>query len=463
MIDSNLKIDPKRIHKNLSEKPVVAFMPVISSLGETIPLIEIARKYEKLGGKAIFIGLKGMYTDIIINYGFKFIPIEINLNYDFKDTMQIVDQQSDEYHYNKKKLEDIVFSHFSKNFDRINDKIVEEEVKKFKKEKVQFIVTGYHLISKISAKKANLPIMFIISGVASLSYYKSNYATFPENYENIITKLIPMSIKNRLINKYILRSKMSTKDYNRYVKKYNLPKLNHFYELFRGDYTLFADDINLLNLKPQKKLPSEKFIGPIIANKFNICDNAEIDNKIEKHLCRPGRSILVSMGSSTAKNLVIKIIETLNKLEHNAVIAYSRFEKDEKKPEFNNNVIFFETVPSIIKVNKKVDLAIIHGGRGTVYTAVYSGKPVIGIPMQVEQQYNLDNLVRHKTAIRLSKKNFSEKKLINAINKIFNNYDKYLDNAQKLKEKIQKPNGAENAAKIIYKIVNLKNNSIDNL
>jgi hypothetical protein len=67
------------------------------------------------------------------------------------------------------------------------------------------------------------------------------------------------------------------------------------------------------------------------------------------------------------------------------------------------------------QVNRAVDRAVLHAGQGTVYTAAYAGRPVIGIPMQFEQQYNIDMLVRHGSAIRLSKNQFHDHDLQAAI------------------------------------------------
>lgn len=454
MANLNVNSDTQQIPNYSSEKPVVAFMPLIYSLGETIPLIEIARKYEEFGGKAIFIGDEGGYTHIIKDYGFKYITIKTDISESFKYSHQ---KKLNDYNYKQKNLEDIAFDHFPKDLEKTNMKMIEDEAKIFKKENVKLVVTGFKMVSKISARKANLPILFIISGVATPQYFKSKFATFPENYENIITRFVPMKIKNRLTNLYALKSKMNIKGYNKLARKYDVPQVKYFYNLFHGDYTLVADDINFLKLKPSKESPSENYVGPIIANNFNISDSDIITKKIEKHLSGPSKSILVTMGSSTAKKLIFDIINILNNSKYNAVVVYSKkLIKNDKKPKFNENVLFFETVPSIRELNEKVDLAIIHGGRGTVYTAAYSGKPAIGYPMQVEQQYNLDLLVRHRSALRLSKKNFSEKQLVTAINKIFDNYAEYLNNAHKLKEELQLPNGAENAAKIIFNIVTSK-------
>ncbi len=49
------------------------------------------------------------------------------------------------------------------------------------------------------------------------------------------------------------------------------------------------------------------------------------------------------------------------------------------------------------------DLAVIHGGIGTVMTAALAGKPVVGVGMQMEQVANLACLERLGFAIRVSK------------------------------------------------------------
>ena len=104
-----------------------------------------------------------------------------------------------------------------------------------------------------------------------------------------------------------------------------------------------------------------------------------------------------------------------------------------------------------------VDLAITHGGRGTIYTAAYSGKPVIGIPMHIEQQYNIDCLVRHGAGLRISKKFFKTEDLKQAIDTIFNNYDTFLKKSQELSSKLFKGPMEEKAVQRLVQILEEKN------
>ena len=83
----------------------------------------------------------------------------------------------------------------------------------------------------------------------------------------------------------------------------------------------------------------------------------------------------------------------------------------QKVPEVNipDNVLVTGWLPAH-KVNKLVDLPVIHGSIGTILTAAYAGKPVVAIGMQPEQDANIAALVREEFAMRVPKsKNPSEK------------------------------------------------------
>ncbi|MCJ7696894.1 MAG: hypothetical protein MUO73_00985, partial [Thermoplasmata archaeon] len=275
-----------------------------------------------------------------------------------------------------------------------------------------------------------------------------------ESFENPVTRLFPQSIKNHLTNWYILRCKWGVKGFNRLARIYETPRLNRFLDLFYGDYTFIVDDINFLKLQPTPKFPKENFIGPILPEySFSYKDNL-VDSEVEMHLKKPGRSILVAIGSYGVKKTFLEVLNALNKTNYNVLVSYKTIIKEDELPTLNKNFLVKKFFPSIKRIHEMVDLTIIHGGRGTVYTAAFSGKPVIGIPMHAEQQWNLDNLMRYDVGIMLSKKYFTERKLLTAINKIFTNYETYLKNATLLKNKLQKPKAAEIAAQRILEIAN---------
>ena len=69
--------------------------------------------------------------------------------------------------------------------------------------------------------------------------------------------------------------------------------------------------------------------------------------------------------------------------------------------------------------------------------------------MQPEQQYNIDILVRNRSAIRLSKRHFREGDLLRAIEKILGDYEAYRTRAEALARRLPMIDGAQRAAERI--------------
>jgi UDP:flavonoid glycosyltransferase YjiC (YdhE family) len=372
-----------------------------------------------------------------------------------KELANAIEELKKKYHQKNIPIEKVLPNLYDRYFD-LNVKIIKKEIQTFKQEKIELILTPVNVFTKISAHCVGIPFIILTSGVLTPPYFQSNLATFPDAFENVFTRYIPQIIKNRITNIYALRLKWATKTFNKLARHFNAKPVKRYLDLLRGDYTLIADEITFLNLKPTSSYPQQNYVGPIIPDYLFQNQNMEIDVKIKNHIKKPDRSILLSLGSSGAKQLFLDILDALSKTEYNVIAVYATILSEDEIPKLNDNILFAEFVPSIKSINEKVDLAIIHGGRGTVNTAAYSGKPIIGIPMQLEQQLNLDNLVRNGMAIRLSKKFFNKKHLMKAINEIFDNYDTYLNKAITLKKSLPEPNGAENTAKRIIEIIQHK-------
>jgi UDP-N-acetylglucosamine:LPS N-acetylglucosamine transferase len=72
--------------------------------------------------------------------------------------------------------------------------------------------------------------------------------------------------------------------------------------------------------------------------------------------------------------------------------------------------------------------------------------------MQPEQQYNIDILVRHGSAIRLSKRHFREEALLGAIETILADYERYRASAEALARRLPVIDGARRGAERIKAI-----------
>jgi len=407
--------------------------------------LKIARIYLNNGGKIIFFSHGGKFEHLtkdfnceVVKLGELFWP-------------NVIQELKNKGKFDKIPYEELLFEAYKSN---LIQSFVKEEIQAFKNAGVDFVISTFNPTASISARALKIPLIVINSGTAIPPYYKQVSISFPENYENNIIRFIPDFIKIPIARWMLLNSKLLVRDFNKVAKKYNVESFKNINDIINGDYTFICDDINFLGIKPTKEFPMKNFVGPISGGLLEKQKDT-LEEDIKNHLNRPGRSILLMMGNTRDKKLYLNILEALSQTAHNVIAVYTTIEED-KLPVVKENILMKKFIKSPKLVNRMVDLAIIHGGRGTVYTAAYSGKPIIGIPMFSEHQFNIDNIVNKGAGLRLSKRFFKQKDLLNAINTIFNDYETYLKNAQNLSEKLTKIPGEEIATQRLFEIIQEK-------
>ena len=426
----------------LDKKPYIGFFPLSYSLAETGRAVIIAKRYMELGGDAVFFTHGGEYEYLIKNIGCKIIKLSPYFSEDFvKRIRSIIKGDEKGILYSTAYLREAISN----------------EIDAYKKEGVQLIVSTHNYSCCISARAANIPLIGITTGPGRF------HLSIPDMYENLLTRFIPQFIKIPIFNLVFPKAKAFLKPFNIVARQYNLKPFKSTYELYNGDVTLATNFLEFINIFPnQQEFPTENYIGIILFDElFEENSSKEKSNELESdilgHLKQSEKSILVTMGSSGDKNLFLKILHALNNTSFRVIAVYSNILKEKELPEVNENILLKKYVPSIAQLHKLVDLAIIHGGQGTVFTASYAGKPIIGFPMQYEQHLNLEKIVGHGLGFMLSYKFFKEEKLLQAINKIFTNYNQYLQNAQKLAKILPKSQGDKKAAQRIMDVL-AKNN-----
>ena len=419
------------------KKPRLGFFPLFYNLAETCRAALIAKRYMELGGEAVFFSHGGEYEYIAKNIGCEIV--RVNPIYS-KEYINLLWESSRLETFKNPFSKKILIEH------------VEEEITAYKKTDVKMIVSTNNFPCNISARAAKIPLVFVTPRAMP------SYTKYPDDAEFFFTRWIPQALKLKILNWYAPNSKIYVRPFTKLAKQYNVPVPRLGSDIIKGDFTLYTDFIELLGLNKTSIPANEYYIGPIFFDElfdkdFSKGKDIKEEHKIEKHLQKHGKSILFSLGSSGTKEIFLKILSTLNKTNYNVVAVYSSILEEEDLPEVNNNILLKKHVPSMEKLNKNVDLAIIHGGQGTVYTAAYAGKPVVGFPMQFEQHLNLEMLVKQGMAVIESRKYFKEKNLLKNVNKIFDNYDTYLNNAQNLAKRLPKPEGDKNAVKILIDIL----------
>jgi len=425
--------------QKLKDNPV-GFFPPFVNLSESGRIILIAKRYREMGGNPIVFSNGGKYEFLAEKNGFNLIRLE-----------PIISEKLVENYFK------VVSGERVKSNEFLDEKWLYDSVKgqiaAFKKTNIKLLVSANNATCSISAKASNIPYINVVPCCGPCAI------KIPEDLENPFTILVPQFIKKRILNWVFMHSKRYLKTINNVVKKFGAQPFKYSYMLFKADITFITGFPEFLDVFPLPIKIDENWIGMISLNELfedemQTKEAIRIDGKIKNHLKRPGKSILVSLGSSGTTEVFKSILDTLDGTEFNVIAIHSLILNENLQSKYNDNILLLKFVPSIERLNELVDLAIIHGGQGTVYTAAYAKKPVIGIPMHIEQHNNLERIVGHGMGLMLSKKNFSKKRLLNAIDEIFSNYDKYHNNAIKLGNKLPPFEGDKKAAKRIAEIVN---------
>lgn len=433
-------IDKTHMVDESPDEPLVGFLPCFYNMGETIPVVKIAKEYMENGGSAVFFSHRGKYEDMVEDTEGEMIRLN--------DIWESTSKNSDEFFKKGNKLHKLVRTLYPPENIR---RCVDEEVEAFRETDIDMIVCSFNLTTSISAKVVDIPHVAVVSGTAIPPYYE-RWATFIDNFENWFTRLMPDSIKNRFTRWFLRHNKLGVRLFNKVAPEYGVSKFRTYEDIYCGEHSLVCDDLSYLDISPTERFPEENFIGPIVYGDPRDLVPEDVDEDVKDHIQREGRSIVVVMGSTGVKDIFLDIVEAFDGSNYNAIFAYTNLLDEEELPEVHDNVLFKEFV-SLADVSKMTDLAITHGGRGTVQTLAYSGKPAICIPMFIEHQYNVENMVRQGTTVKLSKKHFSSDEMLEAVRKIFRNYDEYLKNAKKVADRLPEEPGEKKGARRIKELL----------
>ncbi len=115
------------------------------------------------------------------------------------------------------------------------------------------------------------------------------------------------------------------------------------------------------------------------------------------------------------------------------------------------NIMVKKHLPSHLVI-PLVDCAVIYGGQGSVQTAIASGAPVVGYPLQGEQYFNLKIIERHGAGICLPLNAIRKRKFRTAVEKVLGDAT-FKTNMQRLQSYQACCDGAENAATILQEMI----------
>jgi hypothetical protein len=243
------------------------------------------------------------------------------------------------------------------------------------------VVTGSYVTIPVTCRVLNIPLVWVVQSTWLPEFF-CHGAGMTDHLKLAPLKTVADWFVLRFINLWIKYGFLNS--INRVAGHFGVPCYGSIFEFWRGDITLVAESAEFSRVKLP---PKHTFCSPLIPqDEFPF--PAELGT-----IPRDKPLIYFAMGSSGTPETVAKIVESFEGRPYR-VIAPVRFQLEQVSGvHIPENVFVTDWVPAL-EVNKLADLAVIHGGIGTVMVAALAGKPVVGVGMQMEQVANLACLER---------------------------------------------------------------------
>lgn len=402
----------------------ILFAPETFNIAETTRMIEIA-KAVRGNFNCEFFGYSDIYSNLIEQAGFKFHRMKPWLT-----------PQKIEHLWKVDRMESLA--------DPFTEAELRQRVKGelllYLDLKPATVVIGFTLSTVISARAAKIPLTYVMPFPLTRPFLDAGLATWPDEYDFPLLRLIPRKTLDRLTNQWLSNTKLWIKPFQRIAKEFGTSPIHRLVEIYEGDFNLVTDIPELTGVS---SLPENwRYIGPIFARL-----DGDVPNEI-LNLPHHQPIVYCAMGSSANRDILKTVIESFDGTPY-TVIAPIKAHLHRSNIRIPENVHVFDWLPAD-KVNPLADISVIHGGQGTVQTACASGTPFVGIGLQPEQEGNIEAIVRYGSAVRISKRRLSRETLLPSIESLLKNQTAR-QKAKELQKIMQAWNGSQLAADFLYK------------
>lgn len=371
----------------------IAFFPATWNLAETTRTIDIA----KVCGKEFdisFASYGGQFEELIENEKFKLTKLEPRLTQEKIEYLYKVDQG------------DALGSFFSLQETRER---VHNEVAFMKELRPLVTVTGFNTTLPISSRASKTPLVWLSQSTWDIeAMIDQRLGSYTDDLDVPGLRLLPDAALEWITKQgFSFFGKAVIRPLNDVAQEYGVEKLKGYRDLWKGDYNLLAEPSDFSGLKNVPE--SYVYIGPLIADL-----KRPVPEVVRKLADENKPLVYFSMGSSGRPNIIKTILEGFKGQPFNVVSPMKNNIKD-LSVNVPSNVTLTDWLPAL-EVSRLADISVIHGGVGTVMTAALAGKPVVGIGMMYEQEYNIGCLVRKGFAKRIRRTRIGTDEINCAIN-----------------------------------------------
>ena len=275
---------------------------------------------------------------------------------------------------------------------------VRSEIEYFREHAARAAIIGFNLPTALSARAAGIPLIVTHAGSFVPPILERGLFACAEYFDGAPLGLLPRGWRDRFGQWLFPRARWQTRLFNRVAAEMGIEGMRSTWELLLGDLTLVTDVPEILGITAEDLeawRPADtavlrptlrfRYAGAIYARLFG-----GVPEDVADFLSADKPKVYVSLSSSRPEFL--DHVHTALAGMDVQVVSTSTVHADGFR--CATNILVKDFLPSH-KVMPLCDLTIIHGGQGSVQTAISAGTPLIGFPLQPEQNFNLRQIERH--------------------------------------------------------------------
>ncbi|WKZ35140.1 MAG: glycosyltransferase [Anaerolineales bacterium] len=378
-------------------------------LSEVSRLVEMGQALRRLGQEVVFFSHGGGYEFVAREAGFEVVAVAPTMS----------PERAAEYMAFNRGEKGNPFRESFFTDDELAAYIA-AEADAFCQARADSVLIGWNLPSYLSAPLAGIPILVQQPGPFTAPFFDRKMGVFQPSLFGAARRL-PL---NWLVNWWLPRTKIWLGTFNRMAESLGLPQWKSTLDLMAGDLTLVMDAPEILGIPADElnayrprhprffhRSPVYRYGGPCFARL-----PGDVPEAIRAHFDTPRPKLYCAMGVSGSPRVLGEVVEIADELEIQSVIATTTVLPG-RDGNASGRVLLTPHVPAHL-VNPLADIAITHGGAGTVQTAIHSGTPLVGIPMHLEQTGNLSLVTRQGAGLMLSKWDLNRRSLARALERL---------------------------------------------
>jgi UDP:flavonoid glycosyltransferase YjiC (YdhE family) len=422
---------------------IVCF-PQFYYLSEASRLVEIGKALRKTGQDILFLSHGGTYEYVACDEGFEVVPVEPSMS----------PRRAEEYKaFNRAErgnpLKDSFFS-----YEELRA-YVHSEADVLRTIKADAVLIGWNLPSYLSVQLAGIPIIVQQPGPFTAPFFDKKMGIFVPSIVGWL-RYLPM---DWFVNWFLPRTKLWLGPFNRLASELGLPQFRTLLDMMAGDLTLVMDTPGILGITPEelehyKPSHPEFFHRQPVYRYGGACYAklpGEIPQQVTEHFTTSRPKLYCGMGVSGSPQVLREVVDIVSDLDLQALIVTTTILGTTEMNDVSGRIMLMDHVPAHL-VNPLADIAITHGGAGTIQTAIHSATPLVGVPMHLEQAGNISLVTRRHAGLMLSRAELDRKKLGNALEHLLSD-PSFRQNMQGLKQLQDAVDGAETAANQIVRFL----------